>query len=88
MSSLQPKLQAAVPFTPVTGPRVLVRDSRLKSALLRVAAQTLMKLTGAPMLPFYYIKSSITCLASVIQVTWPCLASFIKEQRSQTFLPG
>jgi predicted N-acyltransferase len=47
---VQPKLQAAVPFTPVTGPRVLVRDSRLKSALVRVAAQTIIKLTGAPVL--------------------------------------
>ncbi|CAL8462191.1 g1722 [Coccomyxa elongata] len=40
-----PKFQAAVPFTPVTGPRVLVRDGSLRKVMTKAAAQTLMQLT-------------------------------------------
>ena len=43
---MQPKLQSCVPFTPVTGSRVLVRDTALRDALTKVAAQTLTKITG------------------------------------------
>ena len=34
-----PKLQAAVPFTPATGPRLIARDSRVQAALLAAMAQ-------------------------------------------------
>ena len=44
--SVQPKFQCAVPFTPVTGPRILIRDPAEKDMLLKAAAQTLMQLTG------------------------------------------
>ncbi|KAK9906585.1 hypothetical protein WJX75_004542 [Coccomyxa subellipsoidea] len=40
-----PKFQAAVPFTPVTGPRILVRDASMRQVLTKAAAETLMKLT-------------------------------------------
>ncbi|BDA46053.1 hypothetical protein COCOBI_08-1450 [Coccomyxa sp. Obi] len=40
-----PKFQAAVPFTPVTGPRILVRDASLRKVMTKAAAQTLMQLT-------------------------------------------
>ena len=43
---MQPKFQCAVPFTPVTGPRILIRDPAEKDMLLKAAAQTLMQLTG------------------------------------------
>ena len=44
--AMQPKFQCAVPFTPVTGARILIRDSAEKNMLLKAAAQTLMQLTG------------------------------------------
>ena len=44
---MQPKFQCAVPFTPVTGPRILIKDPAEKAMLLKAAAQTLMQLTGA-----------------------------------------
>ena len=44
--SMQPKFQCAVPFTPVTGPRILIRDPAESAMLLKAAAQTLMQLTG------------------------------------------
>lgn len=34
-----PKLQACVPFTPVTGPRILARDSNIETLLLKGATQ-------------------------------------------------
>ncbi|AGT10329.1 GNAT family N-acetyltransferase [Paracoccus aminophilus] len=34
-----PKLQAAVPFTPVTGPRLIARDPQVQGALLQAMAQ-------------------------------------------------
>jgi len=43
---VQPKFQAAVPFTPVTGARILVRDSSMREVLIGAAAKTLMQLTG------------------------------------------
>jgi predicted N-acyltransferase len=42
----QPKLQSCVPFTPVTGARVLIRHADMRAALTKVAAQTLTKITG------------------------------------------
>ena len=45
-TAMQPKFQCAVPFTPVTGPRILIRDPAEKGMLLKAAAQTLMQLTG------------------------------------------
>jgi predicted N-acyltransferase len=45
-----PKLQACVPFTPVTGPRLLVRDGALaveRQAILLRAAATLVEQSGA-----------------------------------------
>ena len=41
-----PKLQCAVPFTPVTGPRLLARDQAAREALLKTAAAAV-KQTGA-----------------------------------------
>ena len=46
-----------MPFTPVTGPRILVRNAAENEMLLKAAAQTLMKLTGVESLVF------ATCLA-------------------------
>ena len=43
----QPKLQSCVPFTPVTGARILVRHADMRAALTTAAAQTLTKITGA-----------------------------------------
>jgi uncharacterized protein len=42
-----PKLQVAVPFTPATGPRLLVRDGLPTDAVRRALAQGLAKLCGA-----------------------------------------
>lgn len=42
----QPKLQSCVPFTPVTGARVLIRHADMRAALTKVVAQTLTKITG------------------------------------------
>ena len=57
--ALQPKFQCAVPFTPVTGPRILIKDAAEKEMLLKAAAQTLMKLTGVGALVF------MTCVAMI-----------------------
>lgn len=43
--SYYPKLQASVPFTPATGPRLLLRNSALAPALL-AAAETLVRQSG------------------------------------------
>ncbi len=42
-----PKLQVAVPFTPATGPRLLVRDGLPAAAVRRALAQGLMQYCGA-----------------------------------------
>jgi uncharacterized protein len=42
-----PKLQIAVPFTPATGPRLLVRDGLPAASVRRALAQGLMKFCGA-----------------------------------------
>ncbi len=42
-----PKLQVAVPFTPATGPRLLVRDGLPADAMRRALAQGLTKVCGA-----------------------------------------
>ena len=42
-----PKLQVAVPFTPATGPRLLVRDGLPAAAVRRALAQGLMQFCGA-----------------------------------------
>ncbi len=57
--ALQPKFQCAVPFSPVTGPRILIKDAAENTMLLKAAAQTLMKLTGVDILVF------VTCLAMI-----------------------
>lgn len=54
---MQPKFQAAVPFTPVTGPRILVRDASMRQVLTKAAAETLMKLTGAPSQILVFVSS-------------------------------
>ena len=46
----QPKLQSCVPFTPVTGARILIRHGDMRAALTQAAAQTLTRITGASFL--------------------------------------
>lgn len=58
----QPKLQSCVPFTPVTGARVLVRDAAMRGALTKVAAQTLTKITGA--------SSLLGCEPTILNLHW------------------
>ena len=57
--ALQPKFQCAVPFSPVTGPRILIEDAAEQEMLLKAAAQTLKKLTGVDILVF------MTCSATI-----------------------
>ena len=57
--ALQPKFQCAVPFSPVTGPRILIKNAAEQEMLLKAAAQTLMKLTGVDILVF------MICLAMI-----------------------
>ena len=57
--ALQPKFQCAVPFSPVTGPRILIKDASENKMLLKAAAQTLMKLTGLELLVL------VTCSAMI-----------------------
>jgi hypothetical protein len=45
--SYYPKLQISVPFTPATGPRLLVRDGLPAAAMRRALAQGLMQFCGA-----------------------------------------
>lgn len=42
-----PKLQSCVPFSPVTGPRLLVAPGPHKGALMRGLASALLQMTGA-----------------------------------------
>lgn len=62
---MQPKFQCAVPFTPVTGPRILIRDAAEKDMLLKAAAQTLMKLTGTTVWPLEKTKRQHALLPSL-----------------------
>ena len=58
--ALQPKFQCAVPFSPVTGPRILIKDAAENTMLLKAAAQTLMKLTGVGSLVFAACRAVIS----------------------------
>ena len=42
-----PKLQCCVPFTPVTGPRLLARPGPLRGPVMRALAQSLVAVAGA-----------------------------------------
>ena len=63
---MQPKFQCAVPFTPVTGPRILIRDAAEKDMLLKAAAQTLVKLTGTTVWPLEKNKRQHALLPSLL----------------------
>ena len=63
---MQPKFQCAVPFTPVTGPRILIRDAAEKDMLLKAAAQTLVKLTGTDVWPLVKTKRQHVPLPSLL----------------------
>ena len=88
---MQPKFQCAVPFTPVTGPRVLIKNAAEQHMLLKAAAQTLIALTGGvPMLlPEHRHKSwqrlivaprqllAISCIVSESpKASVPCQCAF------------
>ena len=64
--ALQPKFQCAVPFSPVTGPRILIKDAAEQEMLLKAAAQTLMKLTGVDILMFMTCSAIISAKLLVL----------------------
>lgn len=76
MTPLSPGLQSCVPFTPVTGARVLLRPSTVMPAVRRVLAQTLKAIAGA--VPHHRFTNLHT-FAGITEQTFPAQSITLRQ---------